>query len=88
MEGTDARRDVMTIDGERWVRESSIPHAASSAPEELYTARQVAQMAHVSVRTVYTAMERGTLPFVVPNGCERPRLVRRSAYERWVGLAT
>ena len=87
MEGTGALPDVMTINGERYVRESSIEPAASAAPETLYTAAQVAEMASVGVRTVYALMERGVIRYVVPNGCERPRLVPRSAYERWVGLA-
>lgn len=79
-------QEELLINGWRFVREDRV--GASGAPEELYTAAQVAEMAHVSARRVYQLMDEGIIGYVIPNGCTKPRLVKRSEYERWTGLST
>ena len=55
-------------------------------PEPVYTVSQVAAMSHKSRGEIYRLMGEGVITFVVPNGCTKPKLVPKSAYERWMGL--
>ena len=70
--------DELTINGVLYVR-------AGAQPSEMLTAAQVAQMAHKDVHSVYAAMNAGLLPYSVPNGCKRPRMVRRADAMAWIG---
>lgn len=79
--------DEIEVNGRLYVARDAIPAQATTAPvEEVFTVEQVSRMSGVSKRTIYSLMDRDVLEYTVPNGCERPRLVRRSVYERWVGL--
>ena len=81
--------DEIEVNGRAYVAKDRIVERASaepSPPEPVFTAAQVAEMSNTSARTVYSLMDRGVIAYIVPNGCERPRLVTQSEYERWVGL--
>ena len=81
--------DEIEINGRAYVAKDTIAERASAGPlppEPVFTAAQVAEMSNTSARTVYSLMDRGVIAYIVPNGCERPRLVTQSEYERWVGL--
>lgn len=79
--------DEVVINGREYVARDTLGKSSGAQPvEEVYTVEQVSRMSGVSKRTIYSLMDRHVLPFTVPNGCERPRLVRRSAYETWIGL--
>ena len=81
--------DEMEINGRLYVAKDTLsPEVVQVPVEEVFTADQVSQMSGVSKRKIYSLMDKNVLAYIVPNGCERPRLVRRSVYERWVGLTT
>lgn len=78
---------TLSVNGVTYVRQDMVPAPKQpDAPEQVYTAAVVAKMSGVGVRTVYNLMDKGVIQYLVPNGCERPRLVKRSEYERWLGL--
>lgn len=56
-------------------------------PEPVYTVAQVSAMSHKSRGEIYRLMGEGIIEYVVPNGCTKPRLVTKSAYERWMGIS-
>lgn len=89
MERTSWPPDEIVVEGRAYVARDAMRAPAEQPPvEEVYTARQLSSMTGVSLRTIYSLMDRDVLAYTVPNGCERPRLVRRSEYERWVGLTS
>lgn len=89
MERTSRLPDEIVLNGRKYVAEDVIPKAAAQAPvEEMFTVEEVSRMSGVSRRTIYSLLERRVLNYTVPNGCVRPRLIRRTEYERWVGLTS
>lgn len=83
--------DEITVNGREYVAKDAIAVLATavpSPPEPVFTVAQVAEMSNTSPNTVYALMDKGIIEYTVPNGCERPRLVRQSVYERWVGLTS
>ena len=79
--------DEITVSGREYVAKDTICRdAGTEGVEEVFTVEQVSEMSGVSKRTIYSLMDRHVLAYTVPNGCKRPRLVRRSEYERWMGV--
>ena len=86
---TEWSPDEITVNGREYVAKDKVPKPSERARvEELFTVTQVSKMSGVSRSVIYSLMDRGILAYVVPNGCERPRLVPRSTYEDWVGLSS
>lgn len=84
--------EVITLCGEEYIKRSAVEALREGTapvrgePERVLTAAQVSEMSGIAIRTVYSLMDRGVLPYKVPNGCKRPRLVKMSDYESLVGL--
>lgn len=80
--------DELVINGREYVAKDTLEKPSTDPPvEEVYTVEQLSQMTGVSKRVIYSLMDRHVLKYIVPNGCTRPKLVRRLEYEKWIGLS-
>lgn len=57
----------------------------AGADNEFLTAAALSEAYGVPESTIRTAMREGRLDYVTPYGQARPRSVRRSDFERWMG---
>ena len=61
-------------------------YSQPKSEDEWLTVKQIHEQYGRPESSVYSAMSRGILPFVTPNGQTRPRYSKRADVERWMGV--